>query len=109
MAFIWEAFVMVLTGFLFLRLSGRKSLAQMTVATTVVMISIGSIIVQPIIEDSVIKTIITIFVFITVLVIIEYLQVKFNWFEKWITGKSIPVIINGQLNEKKLKKNAFHC
>lgn len=74
--FMWEAVLMVISGFLLLRVSGRKSLAQMTVTTTIVMISIGSIIVQPIIEQSVIKTIITIVIFIAVLVTIEYLQMK---------------------------------
>ncbi len=66
MDFMWEAILMVISGFLLLRVSGRKSLAQMTVTTTIVMISIGAIIVQPIIEHSVVKTIITIIIFIEV-------------------------------------------
>lgn len=107
MDYIWEAFLMVISGFLLLRLSGRKSLAQMTVTTTVVMISIGSIIVQPIIEDSVIKTIITIIIFISVLILIEYLQVKSNALEKLMTGKAVSVIDNGQINLKNLKKLRF--
>ncbi|CQR47261.1 hypothetical protein BN1058_01569 [Paraliobacillus sp. PM-2] len=104
MGFVWKAIIMVLSGFLILRLAGRKSIAQMSVTTTIVMISIGSIIVQPIIEDSVLKTIITITIFITVLVLIEYLQVKSNTVEKFITGKSISVIEQGQLNINNLKK-----
>ncbi|MGO4886271.1 DUF421 domain-containing protein [Anaerobacillus sp. MEB173] len=102
--FVWEAILMVFTGFLLLRISGRKSIAQMTITTTIVMISIGAIIVQPIIEDSVLKTIITIAIFIAVLVIIEYLQMKFNSLEKLFTGKAISVIENGQINMKNLKK-----
>lgn len=104
MDFVWKAIIMVLAGFLILRLAGRKSIAQMTVTTTIVMISIGSIIVQPIIEDSVMKTIITIIIFVITLVLIEYLQVKFNSIEKFFTGKSIPVIEQGQLNKINLKK-----
>ncbi|MBU8906794.1 DUF421 domain-containing protein [Desertibacillus haloalkaliphilus] len=104
MAFIWEAILMVFCGFLLLRVSGRKSIAQMTITTTIVMISIGAIIVQPIIEDSVIKTIITIAIFIGILVLIEYLQMKFNTLEKLFTGKAISVIENGQVNTKNLKK-----
>lgn len=107
MDFIWEAFVMVIAGFIFLRLSGRKSLAQMTVTTTVVMISIGAIIVQPIIDDSVVKTLITIIIFISVLIVIEYIQVKSNVLEKLITGKAIAVIENGQVNLDNLKKMRF--
>lgn len=107
MDYIWEAFLMVISGFLLLRLSGRKSLAQMTVTTTVVMISIGSIIVQPIIEDSVMKTIITIIIFISVLISLEYLQVKSNALEKLMTGKAVSVIENGEINLKNLKKLRF--
>nr|WP_272506007.1 DUF421 domain-containing protein [Natronobacillus azotifigens] len=98
---------MVIAGFIFLRLSGRKSLAQMTVTTTVVMISIGAIIVQPIIDDSVAKTLITIIIFISVLIVIEYIQVKSNVLEKLITGKAIAVIENGKINLDNLKKMRF--
>lgn len=104
MDYIWESILMVLSAFLLLRISGRKSIAQMTITTTVVMISIGAIIVQPIIEDSVAKTIITIAIFIAVLVFIEYLQMKFNSLEKLFTGKAIPVLENGQFNFKNIKK-----
>lgn len=102
--FVWESVLLVFTGFLLLRISGRKSIAQMTVTTTIIMISIGAIIVQPIIEDSVTKTIITIAIFIAVLVFVEYLQLKFNALEKLFTGKAKSVIENGQINYENLKK-----
>ncbi|MEB1807791.1 MAG: DUF421 domain-containing protein [Bacillaceae bacterium] len=102
--FIWKSVLLVMTGFLFLRISGRKSIAQMTITTTIVMISIGAIIVQPIIEDSVSKTIISIGIFIGVLILIEFLQVKYNALEKLFTGKAISVIENGKVNLENLKK-----
>ncbi|WP_079708815.1 DUF421 domain-containing protein [Paraliobacillus ryukyuensis] len=102
--FIWKAFVMILSGFILLRLSGRKSIAKMTVTTTIVMISIGTIIVQPIIETSVIKTFITIIIFILVLMFFEYIQVKSSRIEKIITGEAIPVIQEGTLLTNNLKK-----
>ncbi len=102
--FIWESVLLVIVGFLFLRVSGRKSIAQMTVTTTVIMISIGSIIVQPIIEDSVPKTIISIAIFIGVLILVEFLQVHFNGLEKLFTGKAKSVIENGQINIENLRK-----
>lgn len=104
MDFIWKAFVMALSGFLLLRLAGRKSIAQLTVATTVVMISIGSIIIQPVVEDSVLRTIGAVAVFIFVLILIEYLELKFNVLETIISGKSKTVIENGQPVYKNLKK-----
>lgn len=102
--FVWEAIVMVLVALMLLRISGRKSIAQMSIPTTVVMISIGAIIVQPIIEDSVAKTIMTIAIFIALLIVIEYLQMKFNIIENLFNGKAKSVIENGQINLKNLKQ-----
>lgn len=104
MNFIWESFILILSGILLLRIAGRKSISQMTLAQTVVMISIGTIIVQPIVEKSVLKAIVSALIFVISVVIIEYLQLKSNAFEKFITGKSKTVIENGILNVSNLKK-----
>lgn len=50
MNFIWESFILILSGIFLLRLAGRKSISQMTLEQTVVIISIGTIIIQPIVE-----------------------------------------------------------
>ncbi|WP_431027089.1 DUF421 domain-containing protein [Lysinibacillus sp. LZ02] len=87
-----------------LLIAGRKSIAQMTLAQTIVMISIGTIIVQPIVEKSMVKAIIAAAIFVISVIILEYLQLKSNAFEKFITGKSKVVISNGTLNIQNLKK-----
>ncbi|USK72519.1 DUF421 domain-containing protein [Peribacillus asahii] len=94
----------MLAGIFLLRISGRKSISQMTLAQTVVMISIGTIIVQPIVEKSIMRAIIGAAIFVVSIVILEYLQLKFNFMEKFITGKSKIVIENGTLNIQNLKK-----
>ncbi|MBC6976062.1 DUF421 domain-containing protein [Bacillus sp. Xin] len=104
MNFIWESFVLILAGIFLLRIAGRKSISQMTLAQTVVMISIGTIIVQPIVEKSIIKAIVGAAIFVISVIILEYLQLKSNAFEKFITGKSKIVIENGTLNIQNLKK-----
>ncbi|WP_044797502.1 DUF421 domain-containing protein [Bacillus cereus] len=104
MNFILEAFILILSGILLLRIAGRKSISQMTLAQTVVMISIGTIIVQPIVEKSVLKAIVSALIFVISVVILEYLQLKSNAFEKFITGKSKTVSENGILNVVALKK-----
>lgn len=104
MNFIWESFVLILAGIFLLRIAGRKSISQMTLAQTVVMISIGTIIVQPIVEKSIIKAILGAAIFVISVVILEYFQLKSNAFEKFITGKSKIVIENGTLNIQNLKK-----
>lgn len=105
MAFVLETLFLILTGIVLLRISGRKSISQMTIATTVVMISIGTIIVQPIIEDSILKTVAAAAIFIIVLLLIEYLKMKFDFFESLIAGKAVVLIENGELQEQNLKKH----
>ncbi len=102
--FIWKAFVLIISGILLLRIAGRKSISQMTLAQTIVMISIGTIIVQPIVEKSVWKAIAGAGIFVLAILIVEALELKMNFFEKFITGKSKVVIQNGKLNIKTLKK-----
>ena len=102
--FIWQTAFLILSGILLLRIAGRKSISQMTLAQTVVMISLGTIIVQPIVQKSMWKAIAGAAIFVAAIVILEYLQLKFNFFEKFITGKSKIIIQNGQLNIKTLKK-----
>ncbi|WP_240468546.1 DUF421 domain-containing protein [Gracilibacillus sp. YIM 98692] len=101
---IWKAMLMVFIGFLFLRFVGRKSVSQMTIATTVVLISVGSIIIQPVVNQSVWNTVIATGVFIAFLIVTEYLTMKFNVLEKLITGKSKVVIKNGEIDINTLKK-----
>jgi len=104
LSFIWKSAVLIITGILLLRVSGRKSISQMTLAQTIIMISLGTIIVQPIVEKSVIKAIGGAVVFIIAILILEVLQLKVNAIEKFITGKSKVVIENGQIDYKTLKK-----
>ncbi|MBO9129012.1 YetF domain-containing protein [Bacillus sp. 165] len=101
---IGKSILMVVIGVLFLRFAGRKSIAQMTLAETVVMISIGAIIIQPIVENSVSKTILAIGTFIVTLVILEVLQLKFNPLEKFLTGKAKIVIEEGTICVGNLRK-----
>ncbi|WP_410986381.1 DUF421 domain-containing protein [Bacillus cereus] len=104
MNFIWQSLILILAGILLLRIAGRKSISQMTLAQTIVMISIGTIIVQPIVEKSVSKAIASAFIFVVTVIILEYFQLKSNAFEKFITGKSKVVIENGTLNVSNLTK-----
>ncbi|WP_088070113.1 DUF421 domain-containing protein [Gottfriedia luciferensis] len=101
---VYSSFLLILTGILLLRVAGRKSISQMTLPQTIVMISIGTIIVTPIIQKSLGKTIIATSTFVITLIILEYLQLKSNNLESFITGKSKIVIENGKLNRKNLKK-----
>ncbi len=104
MDFIWKSIVVLTAGILLLRLSGRKSIAQLTIGTTIVMISIGTIIVQPIVEQSIWKAIMAAAIFVLTLIFIEYLQMKFNMIENFFQGKSMTIIENGKPVLKNLRK-----
>lgn len=101
---IWKAIIIVIGGTFLLRLAGRKSISQMTLAQTVIMIGIGSLLIQPIAGESVWVTLAVGVVLILTLILMEYVQIKGDFFEGLLTGKSKVLIENGILNEKNLKK-----
>lgn len=101
---IWKCIFLVLTGILLLRLSGRKSIAQMNVATTVIMISIGELIAQGIIEKSVWRAIVSVAMFLVVLVVLEFLEIRSERIQNLITGEAVVVIRDGQMDMQALRK-----
>lgn len=104
MEWIWKAVLMVIGGTILLRIAGRKSIAQMTLAQTVIMIAIGSLLIQPLAGENIWITFGVGLVLVLTLLLLEYGQVKSDLLEKIITGKSAVLIENGQLVEKNLKK-----
>lgn len=107
MDYIWKTIILVITGMIMLRLAGRKAISQLTISTTVVMIAIGSLIVQPIVQKSVTKTIVAAGIFVGILILVEYLEMKFNFIESIVTGKSITIIEEGKPVHENLKKLRF--
>lgn len=102
--FIWKAVVIVIGGVLILRLAGRKSVSQLTVAQTVMMIAVGSLIIQPVSERNIWITMVITFLMVLTLLFIEYITLKYDALETFIYGKSVLVVEKGQINEKNLKK-----
>ncbi|WP_308286789.1 hypothetical protein [Bacillus thuringiensis] len=97
MYFIGKSFLLVLCGITLLRIAGRKSISQMTLTQTFIMISIGTIMVQPIVDKSMIKAVIGGIIFVITVIVLEYLQLKCNTFERFIIGKPKISIENGTL------------
>ncbi|WP_419638518.1 DUF421 domain-containing protein [[Bacillus] enclensis] len=101
---IWKAILVVLGGTLLLRIAGRKSISQMSLAQVVIMIGIGSLLVQPIAGESIWTTLFVGLILVVSLVVIEYMQIKADWIEKFITGRSKVLIKDGELQSDTLKK-----
>ena len=85
-------------------MAGRKSISQMTLAQTAIMIGIGSLLIQPVAGESIWVTLGVGGVLVLTLIVMEYLQIKVDFFENLITGKSKIVIKNGIIDEKNLRK-----
>jgi uncharacterized membrane protein YcaP (DUF421 family) len=101
---MWKAILVVLAGTLLLRVAGRKSISQMTLAQTVIMVGIGSLLVQPVAGKNIWTTIGVGLILVLTLMVMEYVQVKSDTVEKMITGQSKMLVENGVLNEKNFKK-----
>ncbi|BAQ10649.1 membrane protein [Bacillus sp. OxB-1] len=101
---IWQVILILVVGIFLLRLSGRKSISQMTIAQTVIMISIGTLLIQPVTSKSVWTTIVVAGVLIGTMLVIELLQLKWDGAEGLITGRSTVVIEGGRLQEENLRK-----
>ncbi|PKG25047.1 DUF421 domain-containing protein [Niallia nealsonii] len=104
MHYLWHSVVLILSGIILLRIAGRKSISQMTHTQTIVMISIGTLIVQPIVGSSVIKAIAASTIFVVTILLLEYLQLKWDFFENVVTGKAKVVIKGGVLQRHTLKQ-----
>ncbi|MBY4605260.1 DUF421 domain-containing protein [Bacillus sp. SPARC3] len=102
--FIWKSIVVVAGGVLILRLAGRKSVSQLTVAQTVMMIAVGSLIIQPVGNRNIWITMLITFLMVLTLLFIEYIVLKSDALETFIYGKSLIVVENGKANERNLKK-----
>ncbi|WP_064093266.1 DUF421 domain-containing protein [Rossellomorea aquimaris] len=104
---LWKAVIIVIGGTLLLRIAGRKSISQMSLAQVVIMIGIGSLLVQPIAGEGIWSTLIVGLMLVLSLIIIEYAQLKIDLFEKFISGRAKVLIKNGELQVDTLRKLRF--
>ena len=101
---IWQTMLTFVFGILALRVAGRKSLAQTTVAETVVIIAVGTILIEPLVGKDIWRTFGAVIIIITTLYILEYVQLKWPFLEKVFTGKAIIVIEDGKIQPDNLRK-----
>jgi uncharacterized membrane protein YcaP (DUF421 family) len=99
--------IMLPLGFLVIRLAGRKSLSKMTISQAVIMIAVGSLLVEPIKEESggkVNVTVIALIIFIVILYVLEWFALKNKTFERWWIGSPKILIKDGQIDYKTLRQ-----
>jgi len=100
----WQTVLIFFIGTFILRIGGRKSISQMTISQTVVMIGLGSLLVQPITGRGLWITFTAALILSLLMVITEFLQIKMDFVEKLFTGKARLVIENGVPNIENMKK-----
>ncbi|TLS36197.1 DUF421 domain-containing protein [Pseudalkalibacillus caeni] len=101
---ILDSLLVVAVGTFLLRIGGRRTISQMTISQTVIMISIGSLLIQPVSGKGIWFTFLVAAMLVLSLLILEYLQLKFDLIETIVTGKSVVVIENGTFSIENLKK-----
>ncbi|SFM11747.1 DUF421 domain-containing protein [Pelosinus propionicus] len=101
---IWKTLLTILYGTLILRIAGRKSLAQMTVAQTVVMLAVGTVLIEPLVGSELIDTFVLVAVAVFTLIAIEYSEIRFPFLKKIFTGHPVVLIENGEMKRERLKQ-----
>jgi uncharacterized membrane protein YcaP (DUF421 family) len=100
--FALQALVVIIAGFFLLRLAGKKVIGEMTTLEMVATLAIGTIIGHA--DKEVLKTIVTITVFVCVLIVFQYIALKWPFFQKLIIGKPTLVIRDGVVHKENLSK-----
>ncbi len=101
---IWKATLIFIVGTFILRIGGRKSITQMTISQTIVMIGLGSLLIEPVAGKGLLITFLAALVLTLLMMITEFLEVKVDFLETLFTGKAVIVIENGTPNIKNLRK-----
>lgn len=100
----WQAILIFIVGTFILRIGGRKSISQMTISQTIVMIGLGSLLIQPVTGKGLLITFLAAFIMTILMMISEYLEIKVDFLENLFTGRAVLVIENGEPNIKNLAK-----
>ena len=104
MNFIWHAIVVLLVGFALLRVLGKKNVGEMTGLEIITLLAMASMIGHAMPDHGVLKTIVTLCIFVSLLLIVQFLALKYDILEKWMMGKASLVIRNGNIQPKNLRK-----
>src|SRR5699024_1217083 len=94
----------IMVGTLLLRVAGKKTISQMTMAQTVLMVSIGTLLIQPVVSKNIWITFGVASILVLTNVLLEYGQIKLDKAEHIFMGKATVLIENGVINEKNIKK-----
>jgi uncharacterized membrane protein YcaP (DUF421 family) len=104
-----RAFFALIVLFAITRVSGKKQLAQLTFFEYIVGITIGDItaFIATDIENNLIHGYTSLLIFAAIPLLIDYLSLKSKLVRDLVEGKGTPLIKNGKILEKNLKKESI--
>jgi uncharacterized membrane protein YcaP (DUF421 family) len=102
---ILASFLTAIGCFFIVRIGGKKSVSQLTMPQFVMMITVGSLIAQPLMQaDTIIGTYFAVLVFVLVQIILEWFALKFTITEPIIDSQPVVLIKDGKLQVEALRK-----
>lgn len=101
---VWKAVLIIVIGTFILRMSGKKSISEMTAAQTVLMISIGTLLIHPVTSKNIWVTLLIAVIIAGVLLVLEMVQVKSDVSESLLTGRALILVKDGMIQEQALRQ-----
>ncbi|MBD3919165.1 DUF421 domain-containing protein [Paenibacillus sp. PR3] len=100
----WSTILLACVGTLFLRMSGRKSISQMTIPQVMILLALGTVLGSEVSGKGMTKTVLALATFIVFLIAVEWITLRSNRMESILKGTSVSVIHEGQLQVDNLRK-----
>jgi len=104
LSWIWQTTLIYIIGVFILRIGGRKSISQMTISQTIVMIALGTLLIQPVTGKGLLITFLSAALLVILMMATEHLNMKVDFLENLFSGKAVVVIENGIPNITNLRK-----
>ncbi|EEL45485.1 Hypothetical membrane associated protein [Bacillus cereus Rock3-42] len=101
---IFESIILILTGIIALKMTGSKSVSQMTRAEIIIVVSIARIIVEPVLSRKIVPSIFAAVIFACILLIIHFFELRSKKLEQFLNGSSIIIVENGEIVKESLKQ-----
>lgn len=99
-----KGILIIASGVLLLRLSGKRSIAQLTVPESVLMIAVGTILIQPLGVKSEWRAIYGGALLIAGMIVLSYAQIYIPFIRRFVYGVPSVLIRDGQIDLKEMKK-----
>jgi uncharacterized membrane protein YcaP (DUF421 family) len=102
--FVLDSLILIVSGFILLRIAGKKVISEMTPLEMVTTLAIGTIIGHADTDSKLWNTIVTIGLFICVLIVFQFIALKWPFFQRLIIGQPTLVIKDGVILKHNLTK-----